>query len=1244
MSTAGVSREETVQGASMAAQKTGKEGEPRSRGAPKGRGKQKTREEPGPAGSVLDGPMQVALKEAWKGYRTYHGMVKNLTCLGLKGAVRERLVVQLRTNHASCFWLAGALTVCDEQLVAFGVMAQEQMVAGAIERGVSVVDAQALLAQSGVKLPLYWHNPELGDIDALGKGKERQGKAGPMHVLVDDEENLRPHWLPIVEPKEGESYKPPARVLRGLLGEQPKRGGKEKKQVKKPTPPGSRASTPTANFYDALEPDEQLDSDDEFATAYEPTEVGEQRQSERAGSVVESLVMSEAPAAPPQLPGPLEVGRLPDVPRPVRRPPVERAAHIRPGLVGPAMAALMQGQIRRANVPERFEWTFFDAAYGWEPPPCTRRGVGGTVTRWYLGNTDESCTNAVQYKESWWRRLTTLGCKTILWEARKEVLLGRFAAPGDWLYERVRGDHGTNPNLDGGGGVCLEAIETLECGASVYELGQRQEVVLPNGRRYKVAQLGRTLYVGGMARWVGTELGFTRDEVKRVGLRTQEEVALELRSLAVLPSEQAKVRALYSALVPLVPDELKGPVNDVRNEHLGLEKEEMMEIEPVEVVSSMVALNRSVRSRLQRVPAFGNGPKRSPKSCVSCGVEPVGKYRWKHRICTECSAKLAARGYTTYAGYQVQQNLHVPKCYPGIVKVAGEELPPKASKWALVDTGPGMSSCPCDAGVKCDVNVGRQKLSRVNAPKRWDDFEKRDLERLKVPLPQRFTHVLGGIGCSGARPMVSARSSYNCAKALLGRVFLKLPERPWSKEGGPKPGMWTKVRDFVPLLLPGFEAPRMAFHEWLETMPTRRRAALQRGWDRYERAGWLRSYGSFTSFVKTELLPGFGKIRGDLVRLEEMLDRAIHGPSEETHCIAGPIVKPYVRRLKEIWHREWPVFYGSATPEKLHLWLQDLVAEKRQNFWCDFSMYDRTHSLDSWAFVESLYDTSDPMFRRVLDAWRRPRGRFGPLKYQAPVCNASGRDDTALANALLNGFATYLSACAAWLQVDVEDITPEQVQGCFPIIRLSVCGDDSLGWLPLCSEERMRAFRAAFDLNIQKFGFVAKLCTSEEVDECVYLGMRPYPTKSGWFWGKTIGRASYKMGWMLEQQGRDPMAHVTGIADMHMLCSSHVPVLSDLARKIVELRQGARRTPPKLDPEKPWEWTYRAGVEYDEKTLEAVARVYSRRSTEGNPCEFEREVTVRDVQDLIQQIQSVERLPCVLDHWLWKHMIFSDDL
>jgi hypothetical protein len=102
------------------------------------------------------------------------------------------------------------------------------------------------------------------------------------------------------------------------------------------------------------------------------------------------------------------------------------------------------------------------------------------------------------------------------------------------------------------------------------------------------------------------------------------------------------------------------------------------------------------------------------------------------------------------------------------------------------------------------------------------------------------------------------------------------------------------------------------------------------------------------------------------------------------------------------------------------------------------------------------------------------------------------------------------------------------------------------------------------EYNLKLFGFVPKLFTSDRLEDCVYLGMRPYPTKSGWLWGKTIGRATYKLGWVTIKGDQDLMALMTGIADMHALCSRHVPVLSDIARKIVELRRGAKRTQSSL--------------------------------------------------------------------------------
>lgn len=591
-------------------------------------------------------------------------------------------------------------------------------------------------------------------------------------------------------------------------------------------------------------------------------------------------------------------------------------------------------------------------------------------------------------------------------------------------------------------------------------------------------------------------------------------------------------------------------------------------------------------------------------------------------------------------GYQVSENCHVPSCAPGRVLVRGEAIPPHPGKWSSVKLEDGQVKI-------CWSLIKQDKIGALDRGKRWSDFHQKDLHRLECTRPNskgRFTHALTGIACSGARPMVSASCAYNQAKALLGRMFRQPAERAWGR--GPKPGIWEFAKRFIPIILPNFVTPgRMSDEDWLKSMPSRRQRPLRRGMQHYRATGYKSVYERFKCFVKTEFLPGFAKDDITLTPLKGVIDRNICGPAEEAHCMVGPEVKPLIQVLKECWSPDHFLFYGSATPEKLHKWLQRLLDAPGTFFWADYSMYDNTHSDDSWDFMEYLYRGAgicDPDTWRMLRAWRRPKGTIGPFKFEGNTMNASGRDDTALANAVLNGFAMFLSLCAAYFEKDLESLTIHDAYRFRQTCILSVCGDDSLGRLPFMSAERREGFFAAVGQNIAKFGFEAKLNYSDKLYDAVYLGMRPYPTKQGWFWGKTIGRATYKVGWSLNEKGRDLTAHVTGVADMHTRCSAHVPVLADLAQRIVELRVGCKRTPVAFDPNKPWEWT-QSGGPYDELTLAAVADIYSQVPTGGCPSPHS-VVTVADVQDLIREIKSVPCLPFVVDHWLWRRMVHSDDL
>lgn len=597
-------------------------------------------------------------------------------------------------------------------------------------------------------------------------------------------------------------------------------------------------------------------------------------------------------------------------------------------------------------------------------------------------------------------------------------------------------------------------------------------------------------------------------------------------------------------------------------------------------------------------------------------------------------------GSTTEAGLQIQSGLQVPTSYPGLVFVRGEQIAPDKKKWDSVVYPKGA--------IKVDWKRARlPKWPFGERGKGHTDMVLADLAKLRVDDPPKFTHVLLGIGLSGARPMVSAKTSYNQFKALAGRVFRRLPERPWGT--GPEPGVWQWAKQFIPDLLPTERVERMSTEDWLASMPSRRRVALMKAYERLKLNGWKDSYRYFTAFVKTELLPGFQKEGGDLTDLKTMLDRLIQGPSDETHLIAGPWLKPLIKMLKHLWDVDAMIFYGSADPQKLHQWLNKrLVQEKyckarnfrptSTYFWCDFSMYDCTHSKDSWDFMEEWYrlvGIDDEQFWLVMKAWICPQGSIGPFRYRAPEMNASGRDDTALANAVLNGVSTALSITAAWYNVDLRAVTRPMLLSMRAIFALSVCGDDSLGRLPIVSAERMEQLRSDVVANIARFGFEAKFEMSNDILDAVYLGMRPYPTEKGWFWGKTIGRSTYKMGWTTIDRKSDLMAHITGVADMHVLCSKHVPILADLADKIVELRTGMKRTPVKLDPDRPWEWTFQGGVPYDHLTIHAVALMYTKHNMT---------VTESDVWGLIGEIQRVKRLPCVVDHWLWRHMVYCDDL
>jgi hypothetical protein len=421
----------------------------------------------------------------------------------------------------------------------------------------------------------------------------------------------------------------------------------------------------------------------------------------------------------------------------------------------------------------------------------------------------------------------------------------------------------------------------------------------------------------------------------------------------------------------------------------------------------------------------------------------------------------------------------------------------------------------------------------------------------------------------------------------------------------------------------------------------------------YYSMGWNYKYGKFHSFIKDEFLPFFSKDDMCLLPLREFVARLINAPHDVTHVIAGPKIKPFLGWLKDQWRWDTNLFYGSTTPDKLHLWLQRATEQPRFVFWSDYSMFDSSHNEDTWEFVESFYSQykHDVDFQRVLAAWRRPCGTLGDLKYQGRVMNASGRDDTALANAILNGVAMLLSVTAAWCKIPLEQVDKSHLLRMESELLLSVCGDDALGFLPVCDPLRARHFLHDCKLNLTAFGFSAKIFGSYRFEDAVYLGHRPLPINGVYYWSRTVGRCLYKLGWQSKPVG-DPTAHMHGIMLMHKSCSLHVPVLSDIVRTWLLARSGTKVNPWTPDPNKPWETMGEVAPDhYADDTIQAFASAYSveQNAFRGDLEQVRGAVTVTssDVRDCIAHcvavITEAKGRPCVLDHWLLRHMTLVDE-
>jgi len=247
----------------------------------------------------------------------------------------------------------------------------------------------------------------------------------------------------------------------------------------------------------------------------------------------------------------------------------------------------------------------------------------------------------------------------------------------------------------------------------------------------------------------------------------------------------------------------------------------------------------------------------------------------------------------------------------------------------------------------------------------------------------------------------------------------------------------------------------------------------------------------------------------------------------------------------------------------------------------------------------------------------------------APVMNASGRDDTALMNALVNGCVQVTLFAELIAGLPCDRIPGNMIPGLLKQFRIIVLGDDSLTVAPDTLSTKDIADKVAY------YGLEAKPLVKYDPLTIVFLGQRPYLCNGpyGWAFAKTIGRTIYKHHWKLQyDQDVDAQAWLRGIIISERQTCGFVPILSELNEKADEHLHTIKITPKGYDKYQDWqspvaerEETYTATLRQREETLMRVYAIH--------PGQY---------RDFRRCLEAVKALPCLFDHHVIDMVVKAD--
>lgn len=320
----------------------------------------------------------------------------------------------------------------------------------------------------------------------------------------------------------------------------------------------------------------------------------------------------------------------------------------------------------------------------------------------------------------------------------------------------------------------------------------------------------------------------------------------------------------------------------------------------------------------------------------------------------------------------------------------------------------------------------------------------------------------------------------------------------------------------------------------------------------------------FSFFLKRELQPHTSDYYG--VR-SSLNPRVICNPDAWTQVVAGPYLKSLTENLHVLWGVDNPItYFGGLSPGQGNEWLKSVLIdwktmrpEYNRVVENDFSKFDCTYSDPCFKFIRQIYSywgmpVDLPIIDHVLEGWQRPCGQFrSGLLVSGPVMNASGRSDTALMNALVNGVVQVASYAMAEQGVNDPSLLDEKrTRAMLQKIKIGVLGDDSLTFYHNFADMARTVGDA-----VALFGFEAR-DMKVHTNPCVatFLACRPYPTvdKNGTksvHWGPTMRKLN-KMGIAVDLQ-ENPYSWLYTNMIASLVTSYHVPFISDITLKTLDL-------------------------------------------------------------------------------------------